>query len=1003
MVPGSLLAVPKNQSAPSGYSLYQSGEHKELVWEEKAPVSMARYAGDGVEVLSGKIYFVGGWTGSSAQNIAERYDPATNTWETLANMSAAREGVACAVLDGKLYAIGGADLSSVEVFDLSNGNWSAGISLPSKVSKGTAITVDGKIYLMGGKNASNQNINQVLCFDPSTSQWSTKANMPTAGNGMKLVWFEDRIWAIGGLDGSVANKVESYDPTADSWQAEASLTTSRGWPVAWVANGRIYAGGGDNLNSIVVYDPTTKQWASAGTFTENKYAADAVVLNDKVYVVAGQTASNVYSKKVFAADLNASVSGVFDLYRKDGNASSGVPTVQAEVADGSVTASKLSSEVSNALKPVVVEQPSSVVEVGGNPAYLAVDATGVNNSYQWKKNGVDIAGATNHTLSIADLNASQHEGNYTLVVSNAFGSATSSVAQIDVNGSLTEGLVGWWKFDETDGDVAYDSSGNGNEGNLTNGPTWVEGKIGGALSFDGVNDYVNFGVRDVFNLESKITVSLWIKAFDYKYAQVISKSTLSGVFTWAFKWRVSSERFYFRIYDPSGQFETFLRYNQNPPLNEWSNILFSYGDSNSNLYLNSNLEAEGNFTATFTNQTNPLLLGGAGSEMFFGLIDDLRIYDRALSAFEVKALYELGEQPVQESGSGTTTVVNGKVADESIGLSKLDATILKYLKPEITQQPTATTIFADTNGTISVSAEGKYLTYQWKKNGVNLAGETNATLSITDANATQHDGNYSVVVSNDFGSVESGEAGMDVWNVGDNVSNVSLWLDASNVGSFVLSSSVIQNWRDLSGNGNDMNISNGNPSLTGQLNGKTVAAYDGDDTTATTKNFSNDLDQSGYSIVALSRYAGNPRLRVISSGYSGGSRNWLLGHHDGKHSTFFADNWVDSGTTGDLNWHIFSVTHEPAISYNNGVAPLSSFWLDGTNRLQNSGLSSDTAPSPSDIVFGGALTTEKSNCEVAEFIMIAAEISDTKRQEIEGYLAHKWGLRPILPNNHFYK
>ena len=340
---------------------------------------------------------------------------------------------------------------------------------------------------------------------------------------------------------------------------------------------------------------------------------------------------------------------------------------------------------------------------------------------------------------------------------------------------------------------------------------------------------------------------------------------------------------------------------------------------------------------------------------------------------------------------------------ESITTNQLSEQILKYLKPEITQQPTASTIFADTNHTFSVSAEGKYLTYQWKKNGVNLAGETNATLTITDANATQHDGNYSVVVSNDFGSVESGKADMDVWNVGDDISNVSLWLDASNVGSFELSSSVIQNWRDLSGNGNDMNIPNGNPSLTGQLNGKTVAVYDGDDTTATTKNFSNYLDQSGYSIVALSRYAGNPRLRVISSGYSGGSRNWLLGHHDGKHSTFFAENWVDPGTTGDLNWHVFSVTHEPAISYNNGVAPLSSFWLDGTNRVQNSGLSSDTAPSPSDIVFGGALTTEKSNCEVAEFIMIAAEISDTKRQEIEGYLAHKWGLRPILPNNHFYK
>jgi len=251
--------------------------------------------------------------------------------------------------------------------------------------------------------------------------------------------------------------------------------------------------------------------------------------------------------------------------------------------------------------------------------------------------------------------------------------------------------------------------------------------------------------------------------------------------------------------------------------------------------------------------------------------------------------------------------------------------------------------------------------------------------------------------------VESGEADIEVWNVGDDVSNVMLWLDASNIGSFEISNTVIQNWRDLSANGNDMNISNGNPSLTEQLNGKTVAVYDGDDTTATTKNFSNDLDQSGYSIVALSRYAGNSRFRVISSGYSVGSRNWLLGHHDGKHSTFFAENWVDPGTTGDLNWHIFSVTHEPAISYNNGVAPLSSFWLNGTNRVQNSGLSSDTAPSPSDIVFGGALTTEKSTCEVAEFIMIAAEISDTKRQQVEGYLAHKWGLRPILANNHFYK
>jgi hypothetical protein len=345
--------------------------------------------------------------------------------------------------------------------------------------------------------------------------------------------------------------------------------------------------------------------------------------------------------------------------------------------------------------------------------------------------------------------------------------------------------------------------------------------------------------------------------------------------------------------------------------------------------------------------------------------------------------------------------LNDSVADGSVTTNQLSEQILKYLKPEITQQPTAGTIYADTNSTISVSAEGKYLTYQWKKNGINLVGETNATLTITEANATQHDGNYSVIVSNDFGSVESGKAGMDVWNVGDDVSNVSLWLDASNFGSFELSSSVIQNWRDLSGQGNDMNITDGNASLTGVLNGRSVAYYDGNDVTKTTKDFSGDLDQSGYSIVTLSRYAGNQRERVISSSF--GDRNWLLGHWGGKHSAFHAGNWVDFGFTADLNWHLFSVIHDPAISHNGGVAPLTSFWFDGSSRVTNSSGSSDDTPAPTDIVFGGYNTDENSICEVAEFILVGAVITDSGRQKIEGYLAQKWGLSDILPSTHPYK
>jgi hypothetical protein len=185
---GSLLAVPSGSAPPAGYSLYQRGMPKELIWEEKAPVSVARYAFDGVEVLGGKIYFVGGYNGS-AKNIAERYDPSNDSWETLNSMSEAINGVASAVLNGKVYAIGGHGFSSVEVYDPSAESWTAGVALPSEVSHGAAITLNGKIFLIGGRNASGQSINQVLCFDPSLNQWQAKANMPTMRSGHKLVWF----------------------------------------------------------------------------------------------------------------------------------------------------------------------------------------------------------------------------------------------------------------------------------------------------------------------------------------------------------------------------------------------------------------------------------------------------------------------------------------------------------------------------------------------------------------------------------------------------------------------------------------------------------------------------------------------------------------------------------------------------------------------------------------------------------------------------------------------
>jgi N-acetylneuraminic acid mutarotase len=652
---GSLLAVPSGSDAPAGYSLYQRGEPK-LVWEEKAPVSVARCAYDGVEVLDGKIYFAGGriWNSNNNFKLIERYDLSEDHWETLTPMSLDRGGMAASVLNGKLYALGGMDLKSVEIFDPVSGEWEAGIDLPYVISHTNAVTANNKIYLVGGRGASGQRLNQTLCFDPSSNQWSSKANMPTARSRAKLVWFENRIWVIGGNDGGTSKKVESYDPFSSSWQMETSLNLPRESLVAWIANEKIYVGGGNNgssyFRSIEVYDPTTKQWSDAGNFPENKQSADAVVLNDQVYVIAGQTAPNVYSNKVFAADLNASVEGVYDLYRKDGDAPVGTPVVQSEYADGSVTASKmaegavsksaLDATILKYLKPEITSQPQAKTVYAKTNASYSVTAEGKYLTYQWKKDGVDLIGETNATLNISDANATLHDGNYSVVVSNDFGSVESNKVEVQISDVLLNGLVGWWKFDEGSGTVAYDSSENGNEVNLTNGPTWISGKIGGALSFDGVDDFGSVDVNKSFN-PTAFSVCCWVFIENANDGMILNKGMDNAL---NFRFYIdTSNNYVFDTFNPRllqnsiGKVDTL----------QWVHFTLIVDNLNQNFYKNGLLGQQGTRSSIVFKDSTLLQLGSklslSSSSFCKFQIDDLRIYDRALSAEEVQALYNLGQ------------------------------------------------------------------------------------------------------------------------------------------------------------------------------------------------------------------------------------------------------------------------------------------------------------------------------------------------------------------------
>jgi len=223
--------------------------------------------------------------------------------------------------------------------------------------------------------------------------------------------------------------------------------------------------------------------------------------------------------------------------------------------------------------------------------------------------------------------------------------------------SITSGLVGYWTFDGADvsGTSATDRSGAGNTGTLTNGPIRGIGKIGQALSFDGINDYVDVG--DMASLEgvSQVTLSTWVKPSSLSaiYLGLISKqSSLTSDMSLisggpdlgdsshvAFVMRNGSDSYGYTI-DPG-----------NLVVGQWTHVVGIFDGSGSDnsrrlsIYVNGNkreLTFSGTIpTTTPANSTN-MTLGLSGSYYFSGTIDESRTYSRALSLSEVRALYNQG-------------------------------------------------------------------------------------------------------------------------------------------------------------------------------------------------------------------------------------------------------------------------------------------------------------------------------------------------------------------------
>ena len=218
-----------------------------------------------------------------------------------------------------------------------------------------------------------------------------------------------------------------------------------------------------------------------------------------------------------------------------------------------------------------------------------------------------------------------------------------------------DGLVGCWKLDESSGTVAADSSGNGHDGTLLNGPTWTTGPVIGALNFDGSNDQVTIADASDLRITGDITIAFWTKknAEATLLSCLVAKANSSVRNYGIWEEAGTSKRLLFQQLDAGGN-GINLWTTTTIAVGTWYHVAAVVRGTNAYFYINGTLDNSGTRTIAAPTTTDPVTFGyGGWNDRYPGVLDDVRIYNRALAADEIAGLAALGNgRPWDTDGDG---------------------------------------------------------------------------------------------------------------------------------------------------------------------------------------------------------------------------------------------------------------------------------------------------------------------------------------------------------------
>lgn len=269
--------------------------------------------------------------------------------------------------------------------------------------------------------------------------------------------------------------------------------------------------------------------------------------------------------------------------------------------------------------------PDSLVDVG-----QALDTAGQTDT-------------TGQTDSAADATPPDTRKDTTAI--DADGAAPDTAAPSD--------LMPWpkplahWRFDKGSGSTAYDSVGT-SHGTIVSASWTSSGYMGNALVFNGSSSYVNIPHSGKLNLTGALSIVAWIKADGVADRQVIISKTASGNNTWLFEinpidFTNGTANFYLNTAASAGGGSNFGSKTA-VAKGAWQHLACVFDGNSRHIYLDGTLDNSASHTGTIFTNTLPIRIGRWSStgRFFKGTIDEVAIFDAALSSTEVKQIYTNG-------------------------------------------------------------------------------------------------------------------------------------------------------------------------------------------------------------------------------------------------------------------------------------------------------------------------------------------------------------------------